>query len=96
MSQPAARQGDPHTCPLCDGLKRHVGGKITGGASRVMIDGRPATTIGATCQCQSPKLNSVRSGSTKVLFQGRPAARQGDATEHGGSITGGSGKVIIG
>ena len=96
MNQPASRQGDPHACPLCEGLKPHVGGKITGGISKVMIGGRPAATIGASCQCQSPTVNSVTSGSTKVLIGGLSAARRGDTTAHGGAITGGCGKVRIG
>lgn len=96
MSQPAARQGDSHACPLSDGTKPHVGGKITDGMLKVMIGGKPAATVGARCQCQSPVVNTVTAGSAKVRIGGLSAARQGDATTHGGVITAGCDKVRMG
>jgi uncharacterized Zn-binding protein involved in type VI secretion len=96
MSKPAARQGDPHTCPLSDGLKPHAGGKITNGSLKVMIAGQAAATVDSNCRCESTLVNAVTSGSSKVQISGSPAARQGDATVHGGVITGGCGRVRIG
>lgn len=97
MSKPAARIGDMHTCPLSDGTTAHVGGNITtGGSANVLIGGQPAATQTTICQCVSPAINMVQTGSTTVLINGKGAARQGDPTAHGGLISGGFSQVLIG
>ncbi len=97
MSKPAARIGDMHTCPLYDGATAHVGGNITlAGSSNVLIGGQPAATQSSICQCVSPATNMVQSGSTSVLINDKPAARQGDPTAHGGVISTGFARVLIG
>ena len=93
---PAARVGDPHTCPLSDGPKPHVGGPILpAGVPTVFIEGRPAAAAGAMCACAGPP-DTIAGGSATVFVGGKPAARLGDATVHGGAITGGAATVRIG
>ena len=96
MSQPAARKGDKHFCPMIDGNKPHTGGNIENGIDKVIINGRPAATVGSACRCKSPSPNSVAGGSAKVIIDKKPAARVGDRTTHGGSIEEGSDKVLFG
>lgn len=47
------------------------------------------------CVCVGPP-DSIVLGSTTVLIGGKPAARMGDITAHGGSITVGFPTVLIG
>src|ERR1043165_4030126 len=93
----AARVGDNHTCPLANpGGSPHTGGPIIPpGAPTVLIGGKPAAILGTQCTCSGPP-DSVGQGSLTVLLGGRGAARQGDSTAHGGSITAGCATVIIG
>jgi uncharacterized Zn-binding protein involved in type VI secretion len=95
---PAARLMDMHTCPLqTPGTPPipHVGGPITGpGAATVLIGGMPAAVVGDSCMCAGPP-DTILMGSTKVMIKGKPAARQGDPTAHGGSITTGFPRVVI-
>lgn len=99
MSQPAARVGDMHICPMViPGMPPvpHVGGPISGpGAAKVLIGGMPAAVVGDMAVCNGPP-DSVAKGSSKVFFAGKPAARMGDSCAHGGTITGGFAKVLIG
>ena len=37
---------DTHTCPLSDGPKPHVGGKVVKGSLRVLINNFPAARVG--------------------------------------------------
>ena len=74
MSQPAARLGD---------LTAH-GGTVTSGNPTVLINGRPAATLGDmhVCPMCSPGPHvggPVMVGAPTVLIGGRPAARVGDA-----------------
>ncbi|MFM8498317.1 MAG: PAAR domain-containing protein [Planctomycetia bacterium] len=97
MSQPAARIGDMHVCPMViPGLPPipHVGGPISMGAPTVLIGGVPAARIGDMCVCVGPP-DTVAMGSGKVLICGSPAARMGDMTAHGGSIVLGCFTVLI-
>jgi uncharacterized Zn-binding protein involved in type VI secretion len=97
MSQPAARIGDMHMCPMVTpGVPPipHVGGPILMGAPTVLIGGVPAARIGDTCLCVGPP-DVVAMGSPKVLIGGSPAARIGDTTAHGGSIVLGCFTVLI-
>lgn len=92
----AARVGDMHTCPLSDGPKPHVGGPVMPpGVPTVMIEGKPAATVGNLCTCTGPP-DSIIMGSTTVFIGGKPAARMGDSTAHGGTITLGAATVLIG
>lgn len=95
MGLPAARLGDPHICPLLDGLKPHVGGPVLVGAANVLISGLPAANVGTQCICVGTPDVIVR-GSATVLIGGRPAARMFDQTAHGGSIMMGAPNVLIG
>ncbi len=92
----AARVGDMHTCPMSDGPKPHVGGPVMPpGVPTVMIEGKPAATVGSLCTCTGPP-DSIIMGSTTVFIGGKPAARMGDTTAHGGTITLGAATVLIG
>jgi uncharacterized Zn-binding protein involved in type VI secretion len=99
MSQPAARVGDMHICPMVTpGLPPipHVGGPLIGpGVATVLIANMPAAVVGDMCVCVGPP-DSIIMGSTSVLIGGKPAARLGDSTAHGGAITVGCPTVLIG
>lgn len=96
MSQPAARLGDMHVCPMFDGPKPHVGGPVSGPCTpTVFIAGLPAATVGDMCVCVGPP-DSIVMGSNTVLIGGKPAARMGDMTAHGGTIVLGCFTVFIG
>ncbi len=92
----AARVLDPHTCPAWSPLP-HVGGVVGGpGVPTVLIGSQPAAVQGTSCVCPSGPPNSIASGSTTVQIGSRAAARMGDPTAHGGSITMGCPTVLIG
>jgi uncharacterized Zn-binding protein involved in type VI secretion len=96
MGQPAARVGDMHVCPMCDGPKPHVGGPIMPvGCPTVLIGGMPAARIGDMATCVGPP-DMIVKGEPTVLIGGSPAARLGDSTMHGGVITIGFPTVLIG
>lgn len=94
----AARSGDMHTCPMTnpDGSP-HTGGPVlpTGAVSSVLIEGVPAAVQGTQCTCVGPP-DAIIKGSATVYIGKKPAARQGDQTAHGGSISLGAKTVIIG
>ena len=93
---PAARVLDPHTCPMSLPAP-HVGGVIQGpGANSVTIGYQPAATEGTLCVCGLGPPNRILAGSSSVMIDGKPAARVGDPTSHGGTITAGCTGVIIG
>lgn len=95
----AARLTDLHTCPMVTpGLPPvpHVGGPIVGpGAPTVLIGKMPAAVMGDNAVCVGPP-DSIVKGSATVLICGKPAARVGDLTAHGGTITLGCATVLIG
>jgi uncharacterized Zn-binding protein involved in type VI secretion len=92
----AARVGDPHLCPMVDGVKPHVGGPILPpGCPTVLICGQPAARVGDMATCAGPP-DAIALGSMTVLIGGQPAARFLDQTVHGGMITMGAPTVIIG
>lgn len=94
----AARVGDMHTCPIpaAPGVPPHVGGPVMPpGAVTVMIEGKPAATVGNMCTCTGPP-DVITQGSATVLVGGQPAARMGDMTAHGGQIVAGAATVLIG
>jgi hypothetical protein len=55
----------------------------------------PAAVMGDMCVCVGPP-DSIILGSAGVLLGGKPAARMGDSTAHGGTITLGCPTVLIG
>lgn len=96
MTMPAARIGDMHTCPMQNpGPVPHVGGAISKGSAKVLIEFMPAARVGDMLVCTGPP-DTIAMGSTKVLIENMPAARLGDSTVHGGVIVKGSTKVLIG
>jgi uncharacterized Zn-binding protein involved in type VI secretion len=95
MGKPAARAGDPHTCPKVEHLKAHDGGPIMEGSADVFIGGVAAARVGDKLQCNGA-YDIILEGEPSVLINGRPAARMGDQTAHGGIIVGGCTSVLIG
>lgn len=96
----AARLGDFHICPKTNpppANTPHVGGPVmpAGCITSVIIGGVPAAVKGTMCVCAGPP-DKINKGSSSVMIGGKPAARQGDTTEHGGSIQTGLFTVIIG
>ena len=92
----AARITDMHICPMVNGTVPHVGGLVLPpGSTNVMIGGLPAATAGDMCVCTGPP-DSILMGSSTVLINNKQAARMGDSTVHGGTITGGCPTVNIG
>jgi hypothetical protein len=55
----------------------------------------PAAVMGDMCVCVGPP-DTIILGSAGVLIGGKPAARMGDSTAHGGTITLGCPTVLIG
>jgi len=55
----------------------------------------PAARVGDTEVCNAPP-DSVSQGEGTVIIQGQPAARQGDASSHGGALVAGCPTVLIG
>jgi uncharacterized Zn-binding protein involved in type VI secretion len=55
----------------------------------------PAARLGDMATCVGPP-DSIVKGSGTVLIGGMPAARMGDSTAHGGTITIGCPSVLIG
>lgn len=94
--KPAARLQDPHTCPMTDPMP-HVGGTIRArGSSSVLIAHLPAATQGSSCTCEVGSANTIVAGSSTVLIDHRAAARMGDPTAHGGTISAGCLTVLMG
>ena len=93
----AARITDNHSCPMTNlNGSPHTGGPILPpGITSVIIGGMPAAVLGDKCTCAGPP-DIIIKGSATVLIGGKMAARQGDTTAHGGSITAGCSTVIIG
>jgi len=91
----AARVTDMHVCPMVTALVPHVGGPITTGAPTVKIGFQDAARVTDMCACTGP-LDAISKGSATVMICGLPAARIGDATMHGGTITMGFPTVTIG
>lgn len=96
MAQPAARAGDLHVCPMVTGTVPHVGGPILPpGCPTVLIGGQPAARATDLCTCVGPP-DVIVKGSAMVLIGGLLAARIGDSTAHGGTITIGMVNVLVG
>lgn len=92
----AARVSDLHVCPAASPLP-HVGGSIQApGVPTVLIGSLAAATQGGACVCALGPPNSIVGGSTTVVIGHKAAARMGDQTAHGGTITAGCPTVLIG
>src|SRR5262245_44123295 len=67
-SLPAWRAvADTHICPLVDGVKPHVGGKVLVGSTTVLIGGMPAARMGdSIVEAGAP--NTIAAGATNVLI----------------------------
>ncbi len=77
MSQPAARVGDMHVCPMVTGVVPHVGGPILPpGMPTVLIGGAPAANVGSMATCTGPP-DTIVKGSATVLIGGKPACAVG-------------------
>ncbi len=90
---PAARQGDMHVCPMCNGTVPHGGGPIAQGSSTVLINGQPAARQGDVCTCNGPP-DAIAAGDSTVLI-----GSGGNPVMIGGSgpvKIGGSGPVLLG
>jgi uncharacterized Zn-binding protein involved in type VI secretion len=89
---PAARATDTHVCP------NGVPGVLlppAGAPSIVIIGGRLAAYITTPATPCTAGPNTVVKGSSKVNINGQPAARIGDKTAHGSTITTGFPQVDI-
>lgn len=110
MGQPAAKQGDQITAvdmhivmvpspggPVPTPLPHPFNGIIDGGTStNVMIEGRPAATVGSSATNTPPHIptppgtafqipptnrGTITRGSSTVMINGKPAARTGDMAQ---------------
>ncbi|HDM78584.1 MAG TPA: hypothetical protein ENG51_19295 [Deltaproteobacteria bacterium] len=96
MSNPAARVGDMHTCPVSDGPKPHVGGPIQPpGCTTVLTCGPPAARATDRATCTGPP-DFIVVGSSTVLIGNKMAAYMGCPTMHGGQVIGGCPLVLVG
>ena len=65
-------------------------GRITGGATGVTVDGKPAARVGDTTSD-----GKIVEGANGVFINGKPAAVVGGSTDCGGVTTSGSHGVFI-
>lgn len=66
--RPAWRITDYHTCPLYDGKSPHVGGLVTVGCPKVLIDNVPAAKMGDTVsEAAGPQTKTDEQGYYEVL-----------------------------
>lgn len=66
---PAARMGDPFTCPQVTVIVPHVGGVIVGGSATVLVEGRPAARVNDTGACNGPSCR-IATGASQVSIGG--------------------------
>ena len=98
----AARVTDMHVCTMSTPPPAsipHVGGPIMPpGNVQVRIGGLPAACVGDSCICAGAGglPDPIMKGSSTVKIGGRFAARQGDTTQHNGTIQGFCPNVQIG
>ena len=87
-----------HTCPMTNGDgSPHTGGPVmpAGAVVTVIIEGMAAAVQGTQCTCVGPP-DMIAKGSATVYIGKKPAARQGDLTAHGGTISVAAKTVLIG
>ncbi len=99
MGKPAARIGDMHmylmVTPGVPPVPPRRWSIMGPGMPTVLIGGPPSAVMGLLWTCVGPP-STVVLGSTGVFIGGKPAARMGDMTAHGGTITIGFPTVLIG
>ena len=86
---PAARVGDMHTCPMCNGPQPHVGGPITLGSTGVLIGGMPAARMGDMATCAGPP-DVIVMGCMNVLIGETAPGGAGGGAGAGGAGAGGA------
>lgn len=97
MGNPSARVGDDHSCPMMQGTVPHVGGPILPPCHpTTTAGGASMARVGDKLQCKGGPPDFIVTGSATVTVGGQPAARKGDKTMHGGVVTAGFAKVLIG
>ncbi len=98
MAMDAARLGDKQICPVSEGGKPHLKGEVISGEFSVLICGKPAARKWDWLLCEGAvhRPNFIVGGREDVLIGGNPAARKWDQTLHGGLISSGCSKVLIG
>ncbi len=97
MANPSARVGDDHSCPMMQGTVPHVGGPILPPCHPTTTSGGASMArLGDKLQCKGGPPDFIVTGSATVTVGGKPAARKGDKTMHGGVVTAGFAKVLIG
>jgi uncharacterized Zn-binding protein involved in type VI secretion len=89
---PAARATDTHICP--NGIPGVLLPPV-GAPSIVKIGGLLAAYVTTPATPCTAGPNTVIKGSSKVKINGMPAARIGDMTAHGSTITSGFMTVMI-
>lgn len=57
---------DFHSCPLSDGSKPHIGGRVMQGSTKVFIDNYPAARVGDKVVEATPTPNNIYEGDKKV------------------------------
>lgn len=95
----AARNTDFHVCGFMHPPvpTPHVGGSLTTGTRKVLVNGQEAATYGDESECMgigspAPK-DSIKGGNLMVFIGGNPAARINEVT-FGGSVLVGSPNVF--
>jgi uncharacterized Zn-binding protein involved in type VI secretion len=71
-------------------------GEIITGASRTLVNGKPAARKGDLHSCPVHGVTTIETGSEKTWIEGQPAARVGDRTGCGAVITSGSSNTEVG
>lgn len=96
MGRPTGRLGDMQSGHGC-----FPPTNSTRGSNNVMVNGRPALTVGSSyvphcCPKQGCHPVTQARGSSSVRINGKPVARIGDKVGCGGSLIVGSGNVLTG
>lgn len=86
MGIPVVVKGKKHICPMVDGLKPHVGGRVSETSiTGVTINGQPVAVVGDKCICTGGSApDEIVQGCQGVLIDGKPIAILGSMTAHGG------------
>jgi len=90
------RLTDTQPCPATS-PQSHGVAMVTAGHPNVLVLGLPAAHLGSPVVCAgAPAPNAVAKASTTVLVGGVGAAREGDATAHGGFLKASQATVLVG
>ncbi|MRG97481.1 hypothetical protein GF068_36970 [Polyangium spumosum] len=88
---PSVRRDDVHTCP------HHGASPVTGPCCpTVLIGNQPAARKGDSALCLDTTPDPIVDGCPTVLIGNQPAARLAERCAHGGVVTGGFARVLIG